>query len=93
MRLREMREKAGLSVIQLAEEIGTSRVTIFRWETGKNEPDLETVKTICCILGCTLDELLGSTNPTLPRAAFPGERKRKSTPEPVKRARGKRSAA
>ena len=37
-RLREARHAAGLSLSDLAERIGVSRQTIWRWEQGDQEP-------------------------------------------------------
>lgn len=37
-RLRELREKAGLSQAELAEKTGTKQRTLSDWETGKAQP-------------------------------------------------------
>lgn len=39
--LAEWREKKGLSQVDLANRMGTTDVTISRWETGKRRPDLD----------------------------------------------------
>ncbi|HHY95901.1 MAG TPA: helix-turn-helix transcriptional regulator, partial [Firmicutes bacterium] len=41
-RLRELREKHGWSQQQLADRIGTARVTITMYEAGEREPDFDT---------------------------------------------------
>lgn len=38
MQLRTLRETHGLSVRALAERVGVSKVTIWKWERGDNEP-------------------------------------------------------
>ncbi len=39
-RLRELREKEGLSRIELAKKIGCREYTIYRWEEGKTQRPL-----------------------------------------------------
>ena len=39
------------------------------WESGINDPDLDTVRELSMLYGCTTDDLL---NPTPPSAAEPG---------------------
>ena len=63
MRLEEYRLKKGLSRNQLAEKIGTTRVTVFRWEKGINEPDYATLLALASILNCTVDDLIGNPTP------------------------------
>ena len=43
-RLRELREKAGLSRIDLADRIGCREYTIYRWEEGKTQRPLPIYK-------------------------------------------------
>lgn len=40
-RLRELREKAGLSQVELAERLNVPRSNIARWETAANVPALK----------------------------------------------------
>jgi transcriptional regulator with XRE-family HTH domain len=56
--LKRLREKAGLTQEELAEELGITRQSVSKWELGINEPDLPTVRALCRILNCTYDELL-----------------------------------
>ena len=39
--LQALRKEKGLTQEQLAEQIGVSRRTVSRWETGSNMPDLD----------------------------------------------------
>lgn len=57
-RLREIRQKEGLSQEQLAEKIGVTRQAITKWETGKGLPDIENLVIIAEIFKTTLDELI-----------------------------------
>ena len=41
VRLRSLREKAGLTVEEAAEAIGVSYVTLYDWEGGRKIPSLE----------------------------------------------------
>jgi len=38
IRLKQLREKAGLTVPELAERVGISAKTIYNWESGRSEP-------------------------------------------------------
>jgi len=40
-RLRSLRDKAKLSVPELAERTGIPRTTLFNWESGLSEPSLK----------------------------------------------------
>ena len=65
MGFKEERVRSGLTQNMVAKKLGTSRVTISRWESGINDPDLDTVRELSRLYGCTTDDLL---NPTLPPA-------------------------
>ncbi len=54
-----LREKRGLSRKDLAMEIGVSEATISRYENGKREPNMDTLKNICITLGITMNDLTG----------------------------------
>lgn len=69
MGFKEERIKSGFTQSMVAKKLGTSRVTVSRWESGINDPDLDTVRELSRLYGCTTDDLL---NPTLPSAAEPG---------------------
>ena len=50
-RIRERRERKGLSVAQLAIMLGVSRMTIYRWEDGRVQPRLPVVEELAATLG------------------------------------------
>ena len=58
-RLKELRKKNSLSQQELADKVGTNRVNVTKWETGRTEPTLENIVKLSKILDTTTDELLG----------------------------------
>ncbi|HHY95817.1 MAG TPA: helix-turn-helix transcriptional regulator [Firmicutes bacterium] len=70
---RELREKHGWSQQQLADRIGTARVTITMYEAGEREPDFDTLTSIAQALGVTTDYLLGRSDDPHPPAAAQAE--------------------
>ncbi|MEP6832955.1 MAG: helix-turn-helix transcriptional regulator [Gemmatimonas sp.] len=65
IRLRELRDAAGISQTVLAEATATTQRTISRLELGDNERvDLELLLRICEVLGVTMTDLV-----PLPRRA------------------------
>lgn len=60
LRLKELREKMGLSQRDLAEEIGVSQGTIGNWESGTREPNFETVRKLAEYFSVSTDFLLGN---------------------------------
>lgn len=64
MKLPEMilqsRKALGLSQEQLAEQIGVSRQSISKWETGQSAPELDKLVVLSQIFGISTDELLGN---------------------------------
>ena len=66
MVLKELREKKGLNQQQLADELGLQRNTISRYETGKREPDQETLLRLSDFFGVSVDYLLRGENKEAP---------------------------
>ena len=58
-RMRELRKERHLTMKELGQKVGMSESTISLYETGKHDPDLETLNRIADALGVTVDELLG----------------------------------
>lgn len=58
MTIKEAREKAGLSQVQLAKTIGKSRQQICNWESGLRNPKLESLKLIAKACNISISELL-----------------------------------
>lgn len=60
-RLKELREDRGLTQDQLASELNVSRSQISNYETGKFEPDIETLIFLADFFNVSLDYLLCRT--------------------------------
>lgn len=61
-RLKELRNKKGLTQKELAPFINTTRDTLANWEVGRATPDIESVKTIADYFNVNTDFLLGRSN-------------------------------
>ena len=59
VRLRELREQAGLTQAQVAEAVGTATVQISRYETGTILPSIDTLVKIADVLDASMDYLVG----------------------------------
>ena len=57
-RLKALRKKAGLTQSQLADKIGVSLLTLFRWEKNERQPRVEDVKALAKALGVSEADLL-----------------------------------
>lgn len=56
--IKELRKEKGLTQEQLAEQLGISRRTVSRWETGSNLPDLDILIEMADYYDVELRELL-----------------------------------
>lgn len=59
-RLRELREHAGLSQVELARSLDVDKTVISRWESGERKPSLDQQLSLSRVLGITLDYLLNA---------------------------------
>lgn len=66
-RIREQREKAGLTQMQLAEAVFATRQTVGNWERGATLPDIQSLQLLAGVFGVTVDELLGGDAAELAR--------------------------
>lgn len=55
------RNKAGLSQMELANQLGVSRQAVSRWESGDTTPSVDKLKTLARIYGVSLDWLYSDT--------------------------------
>lgn len=62
-RMREIRKMRGLTMKQLGAQVGASEASISQYETGKHQPDNETLMKIARVLGVSLDYLMGRDEP------------------------------
>ncbi len=71
--LKWAREQKGLSQKDVSEKIGVAKSTYSLYESGKREPNVQTIKKIADVLDVSADELLGiDTEPTTLAAHFDG---------------------
>ena len=61
MRIKEIRKKAGLTQIKLAQKMNVGRSTVGMWETGNSLPTADKLPELAKVLGCSIDELYGNT--------------------------------
>ena len=57
--LKELRTLAGLKQIELAKIFKTTQRKVSYWESGKIEPDLDSLWLIADFFNITIDELIG----------------------------------
>lgn len=64
-RLKALRKKAGLTQGKLADIIGVSLLTLFRWEKNERQPKVEDIKALAKALGVSEAQLLNDDSPSL----------------------------
>lgn len=62
MNLREMRVKAGKSVLDVQKALGVSDAAVYYWENGTTKPTIEKLIKLAELYGCSVDELLKTGN-------------------------------
>lgn len=65
-RMQALRKKAGLTLKQLGLAVNKAESTISQYESGRREPDNETLMRIADVLGCSVDYLLGREDTKTP---------------------------
>jgi transcriptional regulator with XRE-family HTH domain len=63
MRLKEWRERRGLSLRKLAQASGVHYVSLVRIEADRLDPRLSTLLKLCRALKISIDELVGTGKP------------------------------
>ncbi len=58
-KIKEIRTKKGLTQKELADKLNVTYQAVSRWENGDAEPSISTIKEMCGIFECPIDELLG----------------------------------
>lgn len=66
---KSLMEAKGFTQRMVAEQIGTTEVTISRYATGDRVPNIETVVELARVLGVSVDLLLNYDPPAAPRTA------------------------
>ena len=83
--LKEARLKSGLSQKDLSENIGVANSTESLYESGKREPNVDTIKKIASALNVSADMLLGlEAEPTTLAAHFDGDEYTEDEMEEIK---------
>ena len=83
--LKEARLKSGLSQKDLSENIGVAKSTYSLYESGKREPNVDTIKKIASVLNVSADMLLGlEAEPTTLAAHFDGDEYTEDEMEEIK---------
>lgn len=60
-RLKQLREETGLTQEELAKKLNISRGTYAHYETGKREPNFETLQSLASYFEVSVDYLLGNS--------------------------------
>ncbi len=70
-----MRDKSGLTQVELAEKIGSTQAVISFWEIGRNLPEASKLPALAKALGCTVNDLFceEEVNDEEPEKAVPGQ--------------------
>lgn len=59
MAIKNLREKHGLSQIDLANILNVTQGAVSQWESGQSKPRADVLIKLSRILDCSIDELLG----------------------------------
>ena len=59
-RLKNLRQKKGLTVSELADLVGVSRPTIWSWESARSEPRRRSLAALAAALGVSERDVLGA---------------------------------
>lgn len=62
--LKNLRLNAGLKQKELANLLNVSQQAIAKWETGKSEPNITTLKDIASVFQCSVEDLLDNNDDT-----------------------------
>ncbi|MCR5741132.1 MAG: helix-turn-helix domain-containing protein [Gammaproteobacteria bacterium] len=57
-KLKYLREKNNYTQEEIASKLNIARQSVSKWELAINEPDFETLKKLCNILNCSIEELI-----------------------------------
>lgn len=63
--LMQLRKMKRMSQEDLAEQLGVSRQTLSKWETGESLPDIEKCRLLAEIFEVTLDDMVNYESPVL----------------------------
>lgn len=58
LKIRELRNKKNISIIQIAEHLGVTEQAIYKYEAGKSEPSITGLEKLSNLFGIKISELL-----------------------------------
>ena len=62
-RINELRQARGWSQVELAKRLNISKQTVSNWETGKTQPDIETLTQLAQLFGVSTEYLIYGQEP------------------------------
>lgn len=65
-RIKQMRQRAGLSQSQLARQVGVERQQVASWENARNKPNEESLLLLSKVLHTSISFLFGETDDPRP---------------------------
>ncbi|MBR2963496.1 MAG: helix-turn-helix transcriptional regulator [Lentisphaeria bacterium] len=71
-----LRKRAGLSQVELAHQIKMTRSAISMYETGRREPDLETLEAFADFFNTDMNTLTGNEKPATDHGSGLSEKKK-----------------
>lgn len=63
MRIKELREAAGLSQADVVRAMGVDQAAVFKWENGLAMPRAAKLPMLADLFGCSIDDLFGRESP------------------------------
>ncbi len=55
--IRELRESAGLTQLELANELGVTPSAVYSWERGRNEPRASQLRLMATLFRVSMDDI------------------------------------
>lgn len=62
LRIKELRERQGISQIALATTLQVNQTAVSQWERGVSSPSCEKLPPLAATLHCTIDDLFDRTD-------------------------------
>ena len=56
-KIRELREKKGITQEHVASALGVKQATVSMWETGSAKPRMDKLPALASVLGCSIEDL------------------------------------
>ena len=72
-RIKELRKKNRYTQKEIGEMCGVSDISVYKWETDRTEPNIDTLCKLADIFGVSLDYLAGSVDKSYQNTALDNE--------------------